>query len=202
MVDWLGNVLPAGALVALEVALLALAVVVVPRNRRPSSALAWILLIVVLPVVGLLLFALIGSPRLPQGRQDRQRTMNERIEERARDVDQVTHAHGAPHWLPAVARLNRETGSLPLVDGNSAHLLARFDDQLAAIVEAVEEAERFVHVEFYVLALDDSTRPFYAALEAAVRRGVEVRVLVDHLGSIKYPGFRPGLRRLTAAARP
>ena len=89
MVDWLGSVLPAGALVLLEVGLLVAALILAPRGRRPSSALAWILLIVVLPVLGLLLFALIGSPKLPQGRRDKQRTMDERIEERSRTVDQT-----------------------------------------------------------------------------------------------------------------
>ena len=34
----------------------------IPRNRRPSSSLAWLLLITVTPVFGLILFLLIGSP--------------------------------------------------------------------------------------------------------------------------------------------
>ena len=197
MLDWFSNVLPAGVLVLLEVVLLVVALIVAPRNRRPSSALAWILLIVVLPLVGLLLFAIIGSPKLPKARREKQQTMNERIEERARSVEHVSRTHGAPAWLPAVARLNRETGALPLVDGNAAHLLPHFDEQLAALIAAVDAAERYAHVEFYILALDDTTRPFYAALERAVQRGVEVRVMVDHMGSLKYPGFKPGLRELT-----
>jgi cardiolipin synthase len=197
MLDWLGGVLPAAALVVLEVALLLVALAVAPRNRRPSSALAWILLIVVLPVVGLALFAVIGSSKLPKVRRDRQRTMNERIEERARTVEHVTHTHGAPRWLAPIARLNRESGAMPLVDGNSATLLPHFEEQLAALVEAVDGARRSVHVEFYVVALDPTTRPFFAALEHAVARGVVVRLLVDHLGSFRYPGFRRGLRELT-----
>jgi len=199
MVNWLANVLPAGALVLLEVALLVAALLLAPRGRRPSSALAWILLIVVLPLLGLLLFSLIGSPKLPQARRDKQRTMDERIEERARTVDHADATLDAPPWLPPIARLNRSTGAMPLVDGNVSHLLPHFDEQLTAIVAAVDRATRYAHVEFYILALDGSTEPFYAALERAVQRGVEVRVLVDHLGSTKYPGFRKGLKRLTAA---
>ncbi|MFD1720592.1 cardiolipin synthase [Amnibacterium endophyticum] len=197
MVDWLSDYVPTAALLLLEVGLLVLALVVAPRNRRPSSGLAWILLIVTLPLLGLLLFAVIGSPELPKARRDKQRTMDQRIEERTRAVAHRVTGSGAPAWLPPIARLNRETGSLPLVDGNVVHLLPHLDDQLAAIVAAVDRAERFVHVEFYILALDDTTRPFYAALARAVERGVEVRVLVDHLGSLKYPGFKKGLRELT-----
>lgn len=197
MLDWLGDVLPTAALVTIEAVLLVVALAAAPRNRRPSSALAWILLIVVLPLIGLLLFALIGSPKLPKGRREAQRTMNERIEERARTVEHVSATHGAPGWLAPIARLNREMGALPLVDGNSAELLPHFDGQLAALVAAVDGAERFVHVEFYILALDPTTAPFFAALERAVARGVDVRVLVDHLGAIRYPGFRRARRELT-----
>jgi len=197
VVDLLLRALPAAAVIVIELALLVVALVVAPRDRRPSSALAWILLIVVLPFLGLALFAVIGSPKLPQARRDRQRTMNERIEERARSVEHVTHTHGAPRWLAPIARLTRESGATPLVDGNAATLLPHFEEQLAALVEAVDGAERSAHIEFYILALDPTTRPFFAAMERAVARGVAVHVLVDHLGSLKYPGFRRARRELT-----
>jgi cardiolipin synthase len=198
VLDWFfAGALPTVALVAIEIVLLVVALAVAPRNRRPSSALAWIILIVVLPLIGLLLFALIGSPKLPKARRDKQRTMNERIEERARTVEHVTHSHGAPRWLAPIARLNREMGALPLIDGNSAVLLPHFEEQLAALIDAIDGAQRTAHIEFYIIALDPTTRPFFAALERAVARGVAVRLLVDHLGSFKYPGFRRARRELT-----
>jgi cardiolipin synthase len=197
VLDWFTGALPTATLIAIEVVLLVVALAVAPRNRRPSSALAWIILIVVLPVVGLLLFALIGSPKLPKARRDKQRTMNERIEERARTVEHVTGRHGAPRWLAAIARLNREMGAMPLIDGNAARLLPHFDEQLAALIEALDAAERFAHIEFYIIALDAATRPFFDSMARAQARGVTVRVLVDHLGSFQYPGFRRARRELS-----
>jgi cardiolipin synthase A/B len=198
VLDWIAGALPTAALVAIEVVLLVVALAVAPPNRRPSSALAWIILIVVLPLIGLALFALIGSPKLPKGRQDKQRTMNERIEERTRSVEHVTDTHGAPPWLAPIARLNREMGAMPLIDGNSAVLVPHFQEQLDSLIAAVDGAHEYVHVEFYILSFDRTTVPFFSALERAVQRGVAVRVLVDHLGSFKYPGFRRARRRLTA----
>ena len=197
MLDWIAGALPTAVLVTIEVVLLVVALGVAPPNRRPSSALAWIILIVVLPIVGLLLFALIGSPKLPKARRDKQRTMNERIEERARTVEHVTDSHGAPPWLAPIARLNREMGAMPLIDGNSAQLLPHFDEQLAALIEALDSAERYAHIEFYIIALDETTKPFFAAIARARKRGVRVRVLVDHIGSVQYPGFRRARRELT-----
>ncbi|RIX30158.1 cardiolipin synthase [Amnibacterium setariae] len=197
MLDWIAGALPGAVLLAIEGALLLIALAVAPRGRRPSSALAWILLIVVLPLVGLALFGLIGSPKLPKARRDKQRTMNERIEERSRAVEAVADTHAAPRWLAPIARLNRSVGAMPLIDGNAAELLPHFEEQLAALIQALDAAERYAHVEFYIVALDDTTRPFFAALERAVARGVEVRLLVDHLGSFKYPGFRRARKELT-----
>jgi cardiolipin synthase len=197
VLDWIAGALPTAVLITIELVLLVVALFVAPPNRRPSSALAWIILIVVLPLVGLLLFALIGSPKLPQARRDKQRTMNERIEERARTVEHVTDAHGAPRWLAPIARLNREMGAMPLIDGNSAQLLPHFDEQFGALIEALDSAERYAHVEFYIVALDATTEPFFAAIDRARKRGVRVRVLIDHIGSVQYPGFRKARRELS-----
>ncbi|HYI58383.1 MAG TPA: PLDc N-terminal domain-containing protein, partial [Microlunatus sp.] len=45
----------------------------VPEGRRPGSAMAWLLLIFLLPGVGLLLFLLIGSSHVPKKRREEQR---------------------------------------------------------------------------------------------------------------------------------
>jgi cardiolipin synthase len=180
----------------LELILLVVALAIVPGGRRPSSALAWILAIVILPVIGIALFALIGSPKLPKARRDKQRTMNERIEEVARSVEHITASADTPSWFPAIARLNRENGGMPLIDGNTARLLPHFEEQLEAVIAAVDSAKKYLMVEFYILSLDDTTRPFFAALERAIGRGVDVRVMLDHMGSRSYPGFKPAKKEL------
>jgi cardiolipin synthase len=189
-------------LVALEVVLLLVGLLVAPRDRRPTAAVAWILVLVALPGLGLLLFWLIGSPRLPRRRRDLQRTMNERIAEVARVVEHPEPGPEVPGWLAGVARLVRSFGGLPMVDGNQAEVIEGFPEQVAALAAAVDGAVREVHVEFYILALDASTEPFFAAVDRAVARGVAVRVLADHLGSRRYRGFRPARRRLAAAGVP
>ena len=199
--DWTSTGLQVtGVLAVLQVLLLLAALVVVPRGRRPSSALAWILLVLAIPLAGVLLFAVIGSPKLPRGRRAKQRSMSARIGEGARDVgaqDLTELPDGAaPPWLGSIADLNRALGAMPLLGSNDAHLLSRFEEQLAALVQSVREARRYVHVEFYILSFDTTTAPVFAALQDAVARGVDVKVLLDHLGSRGYPGFRQTLAEL------
>src|SRR6476620_3218682 len=52
------------------------ALFVVPRNRRPGAATAWLMLVMGFPLVGLVLFWLIGSPKLSRRRRAQQRTMD------------------------------------------------------------------------------------------------------------------------------
>jgi cardiolipin synthase len=142
------------------------------------------------------LFLLIGSPSLPRDRREKQQQIDRLIGERTRDLEAVRHTSDAPPWLPSVARLNQTVGAMPLLEGNDARLLTDFEGQLAALIAAVDGARHYLHVEFYILSHDTTTAPFFAAMEAAVRRGVTVVVLLDHLGSRGYPGYRRTRREL------
>jgi cardiolipin synthase len=66
------------------------------------------------------------------------------------------------------------------------------------MIAAIEEAKVAVHAEFYIMSLDDTSAPFFDALENAHKRGVVVRVMLDHLGSRSYPGYKPMRARLDA----
>ena len=77
-----------------------LAIIVVPRNRRPSSATAWLLAIYFIPLIGVFLFLLIGNPRLPRKRRRKQQRLNEYIHDTSSHLDFGTlrpHAPGVVH---------------------------------------------------------------------------------------------------------
>lgn len=173
-----------------------LALIYIPRNRRPQTALAWLLAIFFIPYIGILLFLILGSARLPKKRRERQQQVNAIILETTEGFDRVQIEPPWPSWLEPIVELNRTLGAMPLVGGNSAQLFADNQESLDAMTAAIQAAKKTVHVEFYILLLDDTTAPFFDALEAAHRRGVRVRVLLDHLGNFQYPGYRPTIRRL------
>lgn len=174
------------------------AVIIVPRNRRPTSAMAWLLAIYFIPVVGVLLFLLIGTPQLPRQRRRKQRAINEYIEQTARDLDFGTLLPDAPEWFTSLVTLNRNLGALPLSGNNDAHLIADYQESFDAMADAIRSAERYVHVEFYILQSDASTENFFRAMEEATARGVTVRVLMDHWANRGRPLYRQTCRRLDA----
>jgi len=191
----------ASGVVTLAVGLFVLftAFVVVPRNRRPSSATAWIIIIVFVPVVGVVAFFLIGSPQLPLSRRVKQRNVDRLINERTREYGLGEQDAPGPGWLAPVVRLNQNIGALPMLHGNSAVIETGYEESLLAIAADIDTARTTVAVEFYILAHDTTTAPVFDAMERAVGRGVAVRVLLDHIGSWGSPGYRQTLARMDAA---
>ncbi|MCU1425888.1 MAG: cls, partial [Microbacteriaceae bacterium] len=193
--SWLPGAIFAGGVIDFVIRLLAL--IYVPRNRRPQTAMAWLLVIFLLPsYIGVPLFVLLGSRRLPKNRRDKQSEISAFIRESTVGVDEEIHDH--PTLDPLVA-LNRNLGAMPLAGGNSATLLNDYDATLEAMTAEINGAKQWVHVEFYILSFDATTAPFFDALEAAVKRGVTVRVLLDHVAGLRATGYRRTLRRLRKA---
>ncbi|GAB3134504.1 cardiolipin synthase [Marisediminicola antarctica] len=192
---WIAPLVAALAIIV-DVTVRVVALIVVPINRRPQTAAAWLLAIFLIPYVGFLLFLMLGSTKLPKHRREKQLEINKYIVETTDGMDDVSVDPSWPDWLEPVVELNRTLGAMPLVGGNSAKMYPDYDSSLGAMTRAVNEATRFVHAEFYIISLDATTKPFFDALEAAVQRGVTVRVLLDHIASLRAPGYGHTIRAL------
>ncbi|MDQ7876608.1 cardiolipin synthase [Microbacterium sp. QXD-8] len=174
------------------------AIIIVPRNRRPTAAMAWLLAIYFIPIVGVFLFLLIGNPRLPRKRRRKQERINDYIHDTSASLDFGTLRPHAPSWFTSLVTLNRNLGAMPLAGDNAAHLIPDYQESLDAMADAIRQAERFVHVEFYILQADAATDNFFRALEEVAQRGVTVRVLLDHWANRGKPFYKRTLKRLSA----
>jgi cardiolipin synthase A/B len=183
---------------AVDLVIRLLALGTIPHNRRPSAAWGWLLVIFFFPILGGLVFLLLGRADLPETRKQKQREAAERIdpvdaENGARQLERL------PDRVTETVRLNQHNGAFPATGGHRVEIIDDYDASLAAMAEAIQGAEQYVHFEFYIAVADPSTEPVISALEAAHARGVTVRVLVDHLGAAGYPGYKQLVRRLEAA---
>lgn len=172
---------------------------VVPRNRRPSSGTAWLLAILLIPYLGLLLFLLLGRTDIGRKRDARQRLANARIREIAPTIPAATLPGGTPDYVDSVTKLNLNLGSLPMLAGNKIELFPDYQGAIDTIAAEIDKATWFVHVQYYITAWDYATAPVYEAMTRAVGRGVKVRLLIDHIGSSRIPGYREFERKLEAS---
>ena len=194
---WAGVI--SAVLVLAHIAICVAALGVIPGNRKPSTGMAWLILILAVPFVGFIAFLLLGSTNVENRRHDKQRQVNDLVRQR---TDSLPSGDATSGWRAAhasAAILNRNLGTLPVVAGNTVELHADYTGYFAAMTESVDHAQHFVHAEFYISAWDATTSDFFDALVRASRRGVAVRVLFDHLGSRSGSGYREMLSRLDDA---
>ncbi|WP_402844686.1 cardiolipin synthase [Microbacterium sp. GXS0129] len=184
--------------IAVDLAIRIAAIIIVPRNRRPTSATAWLLAIYFIPYFGVLLFLLIGNPRLPRARRRKQSLVNDYIREASANLDARSSEEGQPAWFTSLVRMNRRLGAMPMLDHNDAHLEPDYEASINRMADEIRRAEKFVYIEFYIFQADATTETLFQAMEDATARGVTVRVLLDHWANRWKPYYRATLRRLDA----
>jgi len=182
-----------------------LALFIIPANRKPGEATAWLLLIFLAPILGAILFLLLGNPKLSKWRRELQRAMNERIKELAEDAEQMPELRpivdpALPSRFEPFVNLIAQLSGMPVMAGNTVELLPDYVGAVERIVEDIDLARRYVHLEYFMFANDKVGAPVVEALVHARERGVVCRVLIDHLGNMGYHG--PVLKRLRAAGIP
>ena len=174
-----------------------IAIIVVPRNRKPTAGMAWLLAIFFIPFIGILFFVLIGNPKLPKARRRKQAEVNRFLREATTGVEHVSDQDTWPDWFAGLVEMNRNLGAMPLVGANGASLHSDYRETLAAMAADIDRAEHFVHVESYILSIDPTTAPVFDALGRAVLRGVTVRVLLDHIASVRTADNKRTVAKLT-----
>jgi cardiolipin synthase len=156
--------------------------------------MAWLLIIFFLPEVGLVLYWLLGSDRLPRRRVQRHRRLLESLQalrQRFEDHPSLARPDLGPAAEGAVTLAER-LSYMPIFAYNDAALLAETEEVIDRLIADIDAANHHVHLLFYIYGDDATGRRVADALARAVARGVTCRVLVDAVGS------RPMLRHLRA----
>lgn len=169
----------------------AILILLFAEKRAPSATLAWLLLLVFLPILGLILYLLIG----------RTRSLNiaDRVQSSIQQVDKVLQEHsvfdrfeegalrGIEPRTSTMGLLGRELASTPALDGNRVELLIDARETYGEIVEAIRAATDHIHIQFYIVQPDETGRRLRDILTERAYDGIQVRVLVDALGSSALP---------------
>jgi cardiolipin synthase len=174
-----------GLALLVHAAIIITALIVLPRDRKPTAAMAWLLLIILLPGLGIVLFLVIGSYHLPAKRRAEQQRVDEMIRAKVADNAVSTMDAAWPRWFQRVVQQNESLTALPATLGNEATLYSDYQGSIDAMAAEIDTATSWVHVEFFIVAWDDTTRGFFAAMERAVARGVSVRLLADYVATRK-----------------
>ncbi len=174
---WLYNLL----FVIYVVTIIGTVVVVLSENRNPLKSIAWVIVLLFLPIVGLIFYFFLGRDFR------RMRLISRKSYKR---INQYTHAHQESKRLLRLSSLSDNEVNLiyqvnhaKLFVGNSVEVLTTGSDFFSSLFEVIRGAQSFIHLQFYIIERDKIGAELIELLIAKVCQGVEVRVIYDDVGS-------------------
>jgi len=152
-------------------------------KRDPVAALAWSLVVILVPILGFLLFLLFGYTHVYRPLKRKRR--HHRTYERRAGAAKKGQLRAAPgdDDFEGLSALAVRLGATPPMPGNQVMLYQATRIAHGALLEAIAEARDHVHLEYYIVQPDETGRELLALLTRKARQGCEVRLLYDALGS-------------------
>src|SRR6266566_9964970 len=159
--------------------------VILRPHRQPASRVAWIVVMIVLPVIGILTYILLGETSIGRRRVSRLCAV-------LAVMPDLTKAPGmdAPNLQPKIPeayahlfRLGHSVNGFEPVGGNCATLLPDSNATIESMVADIDASQDHVHLIFYIWLPDNNGLKVVEALKRAATRRVACRVMADGLGS-------------------
>lgn len=156
--------------------MLVLGVWIVLQKREPVATLSWLLGLALLPYLGFFVYQVFGPQRIRRQRLRRARS-RESLES-GPDPGDTAHADAAE-----LARLGAATTGMAPSSARAVQLLVDGGAKYEALLADIAAATRHVHLEYYIYQPDRTGTALLEALVERARAGVQVRLLVDAIGS-------------------
>lgn len=159
------------------------------ENRNPTKTIAWILVIVFIPVVGLITYYLFGQKfkkvkRIRQTNQSQYDRLVSALDKYENQIDsQIQSIRGRIGGLSSVYQyLRNQKISIPTLY-NEVKLLINGEEKFEYLLQSLEDATQSIHLEYYIFEMDTIGREVLDILKRKHQEGVEVRLMVDSFGS-------------------
>ncbi len=161
---------------------------VIVKRRPPGVSLAWLILVIVLPYVGAVLYLLMGERTLGRKRARRAEALLPPLQKWLDDIAAATPValEDEPIGWEKLRRFVAGSVGVPALGGNELDLIEGADATLRAIIDEVDRAQETCDLEFYIWHLGGLADEVARALIRAEARGVRCRVLVDSVGSASF----------------
>lgn len=173
-------------------------IIIINRRGNPDHKIAWIIFILVFPIFGIAVFLLWGGGRIMPHIRKKMRKCeshympylksDDGVRDRLRYYDLI-HSRQADY-------ITGETG-FPIYDRTSTQFFASGEAFLPHLLEELKKAEKYIYLEFFILAEGEMWDSIHAILKEKAMHGVEVKIIFDDFGSIKRQNknFIPKLRK-------
>ena len=172
-------------------------VFIINRRSNPDHKIAWIIFILVFPIFGIAVFLLWGGGRVTPATRKRMKICEARYLRYLKDDDFVKRKlkyYDLIHSRQADYLTNES--KYPLYENTSTEYLSPGEKFFPRMLEELEKAEKYIFIEFFILAEGYMWEEIHSILKRKAESGVEVKIIFDDFGSIKRQrkGFITKLR--------
>ena len=161
---------------------------VLMKRRAVPSAMAWLLVIYILPLVGIITYLLFGEMNLGKRRAERAKAMWPSTAQWMQELKKCKRiiATENSEVAQSLFRLCEHRQGMGGLKGNQLQLLTGTDDTLKALIKDIGLAQNNIEMVFYIWQTGGLVDDVAQALMAAARRGVSCRLMLDSAGSVKF----------------
>ncbi|MFO0806718.1 MAG: cardiolipin synthase [Gemmataceae bacterium] len=178
------TVLWAGLIFLIHLAFVARAIL--RPHREPASRVAWAVVILSLPLVGIVAYVLLGETSVGRRQAARMREVLSQLPSRAETPGVTSTGPMSPEVPDRYAPLFQtglSVNGFEPVGGNTAWLLPDSNATVESMVRDIDAAKEHVHLTFYIWLSDNNGLKVVEALKRAAARKVACRAMADALGS-------------------
>ncbi len=184
---------------------IATGIFLITENRRPQATLAWMLVFVSLPGLGLIAYVLFGRNRKAFAKQ--RQLLRQDLEANAKPLvsrilsrqdAEIAQLEGESASRKKLMMLVRRNPQSALTRRNMVEILQNAHTFYPRMIEDMKAARHSIHLQYFIWGRDDFTDELKQILSERARAGVEVRLLYDPLGSQAHVN-RTYLREMKAA---
>ena len=192
------DILKVAVIVLYFASIIYLVAVTVLENRNPVKTISWILVLILLPIAGFIVFIFFGQnfrkeKIIARKGLKNHDTISSIANEQVNNLmeEEILYDNNLEEKRRLVALLLRNSNAV-ITMGNKVNILHNGNETFASIITAIENAKRFIHFEYYIFEDDKIGRSIINILKEKVKKGVEVRIIVDDVGSweLKKPFFK------------
>ncbi len=169
--------------------------VIFAERKSPSATLAWILVLAFIPIVGFIFYVVFNQnfsrSKINKLTDKEEYVASNALKQQIEDLDDdkiELNFRETKNWKHLI-KLNQVYGHSYYTQNNNVELITDGNDLTARMIEDIRRAKNFVHVEYFIVKNDAIGIALIDLLTQKAREGLEVRLLLDALGSRKISRF-------------
>ena len=162
-------------------------IIVFFERRSPQAVWTWLLLLYFIPIVGFILYLIIGQD-YHKNKMFKAKEIEGELKYAVRRQEDTIYHTQLKMTSPALNRFrdlvlyNLEAGQAVLTDNNDIRIYTDGKEKFHALIEEMKRAKKYIHVQYYIIRNDEVWQDIEKVLIEKAHEGVEVRVLFDSMG--------------------